>query len=237
MSFAAPPGTEMFDCTVLAIDIRGWSEIVFALGPERSAELVDLFWDMAEPLCLMERGEIYSRRGDGLLVAFEGERTDRLERALRAAKMVHAFVPAKMMATCWEKLEEARIEAMFLRSTPELNWSLIFSFSTAVTDGRAAVVERRAGRWPTAELTADHVNLAFAILKNVPPNHLGTSVEVFDALAAARSPVLDAFVWDDEEQHRRLAGAQRRIRRGHPITPAQEVLSVAHPTPRDVESA
>ena len=46
-----------FTGTFLVIDVRGWSEIVHALGPEPglAAEMIECFWDQTQPVAAMQR--------------------------------------------------------------------------------------------------------------------------------------------------------------------------------------
>lgn len=200
----------------LVVDIRGWSEIVYALGPDKpkpAARLVNLFWGESEPAVRAFGGEIYSWQGDALLVLFRGRRQPRLEAALKATAAVHAIAHA-IAPECWNLLQGVARHAGHFGPVPR---ALQFAVSSAITDGKAASVPRQDGDRRTEELTGYRVNLVFDMVKEVPPDHVAISADAFDLLSRRRSKALDTFRWDGRRDVS-LAGAPRQqIRSGQPM--------------------
>jgi class 3 adenylate cyclase len=178
--------------TYLIVDVRGWSELVHALGPDPApaADIVQRFWDTTGPEIKRTEGDVYAWRGDGLLVAYQGP--DRMGRALEAADLLLAAVRRDLAV-----------------AVPG------FSISIAITDGRAVGVPVSFGAQQSEELTGDSVNTAFGLVKWVAPGAVGLTCEISDWLARNDPQTLALFTWDPPRSIR-LAGAQRLVRQGIP---------------------
>lgn len=100
--------------------LRGWSDIVHALGPDpaRAAQLVGTFWAEAESLVKAQSGEVYSWQGDALLVAYRGRPQRRMERALSTVEAIHAVVRIRLEPLCWDLLRRAEAEAEAAAQAP-----------------------------------------------------------------------------------------------------------------------
>jgi class 3 adenylate cyclase len=188
---------KQLDATFLVIDIRGWSHIVYELGPNPSAAavLVDSFWTLSESAVKAHNGEIYSWQGDALLVAFLGPRLRRVEKALRTAVEVHDIACSTLGPQCWKLLRKAAAKAQYAGTGGSPSPAIQFAVSSAITDGRAIAVPRRDSDRYSEELTGDCVNLAFAIVKEVAPHHIGITEEVHSMLEQRPSSAATAIDW------------------------------------------
>jgi class 3 adenylate cyclase len=210
-------GAKSFTATFLVADVRGWSEIVHALGPEPepAAAMIHRFWDSTAPMIGASGGEVYAWRGDGLLVAYQGRR--RMEKALKAAGRLLAIVRTELAPEFAPRLRSARGPAHR------------FAVAAAITDGKALPVPVRFGRQRSDELTGDWVNAAFDLVKWASPGSVGVTYEVSRWLARNSPAALRAFTWDEPEEVL-LAGAIRRVHQGVP-TSAGSAPPGAGPSP------
>jgi class 3 adenylate cyclase len=193
-----------FTATFLVADVRGWGEIVHALGPEPglAAEMIRRFWDSAAPAIEETGGQVYAWRGDGLLVAYQGRR--RMEQALKAADRLLAIVRTELAPGFWPQLRAANAR------------TLQFAIAVAITDGKAVPVSVRFGAQHSDELTGDWVNAAFELVKWAAAGTVGITCEVLRWLARHSPATLNAFAWDGPEEVL-LAGASRPVCQGVPI--------------------
>lgn len=193
-----------FTSTFLVADVRGWGEIVHALGPEpgSAAEMIRRFWDSAAPVIEETGGQVYAWRGDGLLVAYQGRR--RMEKALKAADRLLAVVRTELAPGFWPQLRAANAR------------TLQFAIAVAVTDGQAVPVPVRFGAQQSDELTGDWVNAAFELVKWAAAGTVGITCEVSGSLARYSPASLKAFAWNRPEEVL-LAGAFRSVQQGVPI--------------------
>lgn len=199
-------GPKSFTGTFLVVDVRGWGEIVHDLGPdpEPAAQLIRRFWDSTAPAIRESGGQVYAWRGDGLLVAYRGER--RMERALDATESVLAVVRDELAPQARAELRTASAR------------TAKFAVAAAITDGRAVPVPVSFGQQYSEELTGDWVNVAFDLVKWADAGTVGISWEISRWLTENSASSLQAFFWHDPEEIP-LAGASRRILQGTPITP------------------
>jgi hypothetical protein len=214
--FAAEPIS--FTAAFLVVDVRGWSKIVRALGPDPqpAAKIIQRFWDSAAPVVAESGGQVYAWRGDGLLVAYRGSR--RLERVLKTAERLLALVRDELAPDFAAQLRAANAE------------TLEFTVSAAITDGQAVPVPVRFGLNYSEELTGDWVNAAFEMVKWVATGSVGTTWEISEWIADNGPVGLPSFSWQEPEEIP-FAGAVRRVRQGIPaVGPAQPG---AEPPPGD----
>ena len=198
-------GPESFTAAFLVVDVRGWGEIVHDLGPypRSAARLIQYFWDSTAPVIRESGGKVYAWRGDGLLVAYRGKR--RMERALKAAECLLAVVRDQLAPGVQPQLRTASA-----RTTQ-------FAITAAITDGRAVPVPVRFGTQYSEELTGDWVNTAFSLVKWATAGTVGITWEICRWLTENSPASLRAFSWH-EPQEILLAGANRRVLQGTPIT-------------------
>jgi len=196
-------GEKSFTATFLVADVRGWSEIVHALGPEPApaAEMIRHFWDSTAPAIEETGGQVYAWRGDGLLVAYQGRR--RMEKALKAAERLLAIVRTELAPGFWPQLRAANAR------------TLQFAIAVGITDGKAVPVPVRFGAQQSDELTGDWVNAAFELVKWAAAGTVGITCDVSRWLARHSPASLKAFGWDGPEEVL-LAGAFRCVCQGVP---------------------
>lgn len=211
--------------TYLVIDIRGWSDLVHTLGPEPvyASMLVTSFWNEAQPIVQAQGGRIFSWQGDALLAAFSGRRHERAERALLAAEAVHAATVTKISPQCWQLLRTAEARAHYRGEDRAARGARGFAVSSAVTDGLAIPVRRRFGDLVADELTGDVVNMAFDLVKAVPPGYLGIAASLHEVLRTRESPVLANFAWSSNDVESQLAAANRQVRVGLPAGASEDL--------------
>lgn len=201
-----------FEAAFLLVDIRGFSRIVYELGPHnprRAGVLARSFWSKVEPIAKSLGGDIYAWQGDCLLVAYRGTPRERALRALKTAQEAHAVAWQDLVPQCWELLTEAAHEVQYAGTGQPPSRATQFAVSSAISDGSVTVVPRSDGRRYTEELTGDTVNLVFSITKAVPPWHIGVTKPVYEQLKGDESTKALVDQW--AERSLVLCGALREI--------------------------